>query len=52
MDELATLNKSEINALKSFISKDKINVRLPFGKRTQIMARRANFIGSTNKDNF
>ncbi|MFZ4680515.1 MAG: VapE domain-containing protein [Flavobacterium sp.] len=52
MDELATLNKTEINALKSFISKDKINVRLPFGKRTQIMARRANFIGSTNKDEF
>ena len=52
MDELATLSKAEINSLKSFISKDKINIRLPFAKRTSVHPRRANFIGSTNNDEF
>ncbi|HEV8506006.1 MAG TPA: VapE domain-containing protein [Chitinophagaceae bacterium] len=52
MDELATLSKSDINGLKSFLSKDRINVRLFFGKKTTIMPRRANFLGSTNKDEF
>ncbi len=52
MDELATLSKVEINALKSFLSKDKVNVRLPYDSRTTIRPRRANFIGSTNKDEF
>ncbi len=52
MDELATLNKVELNSLKSFTSKDKISVRLPYSKRAQTMPRRANFIGSTNKDEF
>lgn len=52
MDELATLSKMELNMLKSFLSKDKINVRLPFASRTTQQPRRANFIGSTNKDEF
>ena len=52
MDELATLSKAEINTLKSFISKDKINIRLPFAKRSSVHPRRANFIGSTNNDEF
>lgn len=52
MDELATLSKVEINGLKSFLSKDKVNVRLPYDSRTTIRPRRANFIGSTNKDEF
>ncbi|QNA46130.1 VapE domain-containing protein [Lacibacter sediminis] len=52
MDELATLSKAEINSLKSFISKDKINIRLPFAKRSSVHPRRANFIGSTNNDEF
>jgi len=52
MDELATMSKIEINTLKSFLSKDKINVRLPYDSRTTIKPRRANFVGSTNKDEF
>jgi predicted P-loop ATPase len=52
MDELATLSKAEINILKSFISKDKVNIRLPFAKRASVHPRRANFIGSTNNDEF
>jgi hypothetical protein len=50
MDELATLSKAEINSLKSFISRDKTNVRLPFAKKATVMPRRASFIGSTNKE--
>jgi hypothetical protein len=52
MDELATLSKADLNMLKSFMSKDKINARLPFASRTTQQPRRANFIGSTNKDEF
>jgi hypothetical protein len=52
MDELSTLSKTELNSLKSVISKDKVNLRLPFAKRATTMWRRANFVGSTNKDEF
>lgn len=52
LDELSTMTKSDVNALKSFISKDKINVRLPYDRRATVRPRRANFIGSTNKDEF
>ena len=52
MDELSTLSRTELNSLKSVISKDKVNLRLPFAKRATTMWRRANFVGSTNKDEF
>ena len=52
IDELAICTKAEINVLKSFISKDKINVRLPYARRTSNHCRRASFIGSTNSDEF
>lgn len=52
MDELATLSKADKNTLKSFLSKDKVNVRMPYDAKTTIKPRRANFIGSTNKDEF
>ena len=52
MDELATFSKVEINGLKSFISKESIVARLPYGKRQTRMFRRASFVGSTNKDEF
>jgi predicted P-loop ATPase len=52
MDELATLNRAEINTLKSMISRNNVNVRLPYGRRQINLPRRANFVGSTNKDEF
>jgi len=52
LDELSTLSKVEINALKSLFSKDKINDRLPYDRRNSIIPRRANFIGSTNQAEF
>nr|WP_295666823.1 VapE domain-containing protein [Sphingomonas sp.] len=52
MDELATFNRSEINALKSMLSKASIKIRHPFGRKAILTSRRANFVGSTNKDSF
>jgi len=52
LDELSTLSRIEINALKSLFSKDKINDRLPYDRRNSIIPRRASFIGSTNQTEF
>lgn len=52
MDELATLNRSEINALKSVMSKDVFKGRLPYGAREVSLIRRANIVGSTNNIEF
>jgi predicted P-loop ATPase len=52
LDELSTLSKFEINALKSLFSKDKINDRLPYDRKNSIIPRRASFIGSTNQAEF
>lgn len=52
LDELSTLSKVEINALKSLFSKDKINERLPYDHRNSILPRRCSFIGSTNQVEF
>lgn len=52
LDELSTLSRVEINALKSLFSKDKINDRLPYDRRNSIIPRRASFIGSTNQTEF
>jgi len=52
LDELSTMNKVEINALKSIISKQNVKVRRPFDTRPSLMPRRASFIGNTNKDEF
>lgn len=48
LDELASLHKIEINALKTAISKDSIKIRRPYDKRANTYPRRANFVGSTN----
>lgn len=52
MDELATLNKSEINSLKAMFSRDVVKVRRPFERKAATTLRRANFVGSTNKTEF
>ena len=52
LDELAGLSKYDINQLKAKISMASINERLPYGHRRQFYPRRANFIGSTNTDEF
>lgn len=52
MDELATLNRAEINALKSIMSKDVFKGRLPYAARETCLVRRANIVGSTNNIEF
>lgn len=52
MDELATLNRAEINSLKSVMSKDIFKGRLPYGARETTLKRNANIFGSTNNVEF
>ncbi len=52
LDELATMERRDINTLKSMLSKDTVKVRKPYDKKPTISKRRANFFGSTNKDEF
>lgn len=52
LDELKQLSKSDINLLKSWISQDKVNVRLPYESRAQVVQRICSFVGSTNMNEF
>lgn len=52
LDELKQLSKSDINLLKSWISQDKVNVRLPYESRAQVVMRVCSFVGSTNMNEF
>lgn len=52
LDELSTLNRVEINSLKSILSKDKIKVRKPYERKASTFSRRCSFFGSTNKSEF
>jgi len=52
LDELAAMQKIELNALKSMLSRDTVKLRRPYAKRPTTDKRRANFFGSTNKDEF
>jgi hypothetical protein len=52
IDELSTLSKYDINALKSVMSKDRLKVRLPYGDRPEILKRRCSFVASTNRLEF
>jgi predicted P-loop ATPase len=52
LDELASMQKADLNALKSILSKDIVKVRRPYDRKPTVAKRRANFFGSTNKDEF
>lgn len=52
LDELSTLSKQDINALKSSFSRVNIRQRRPFDRTMSNMPRRSNFVGSTNKAEF
>lgn len=49
LDELQSFMTKDIEFVKALISKESINERLPYGKRSQRLIRRANFISSTNR---
>lgn len=52
LDELSVFSKRETNQLKAYISKDKINERLPYDRKNSIIQRVASFVGSTNMSTF
>lgn len=52
LDELSTLSKADITALKSYFSKDYIKVRRPYDATTTRAPRVTSFVGSTNEDEF
>lgn len=51
-DELAILTKTDVNVLKSFISKGSANVRLPYARKAELLHRISSFCGSTNRTEF
>lgn len=52
LDELKQFSNSDINVLKSWISQDKVNVRLPYESRSTVVQRVCSFVGSTNESEF
>lgn len=52
LDELATLSKADINALKSIISKVDVKIRRPYDRKATTSPRRCTFVGSTNQVEF
>jgi predicted P-loop ATPase len=52
LDELESLNKSEIGVLKEIITKTQIRMRKAYGHNNETMPRRASFIGSVNTAQF
>lgn len=52
LDELESLNKSEIGDLKALITKESIRIRKPYGIDSENYIRRASFAGSVNKGEF
>lgn len=52
MDELESLNRSELGTMKEMITKASIRMRRPYGYSTETMPRRASFAGSVNGKEF
>ncbi len=52
IDELSMMTKMDVNILKSFISKNTVNARLPYDRKSSLMHRTASFCGSTNRFDF
>ena len=52
LDELDGISRKDLNGLKALFSMDEIRVRLPYARREETVQRTANFIGSTNEENF
>lgn len=52
LDELESLNSNDINAMKSFITRQRISLRAAYGRYQANYVRRASFLGSVNHDKF
>jgi predicted P-loop ATPase len=47
--ELAGFNRTDVNVAKSVISREVDNIRLPYGRRSEIIPRQCTLVGSSNK---
>jgi predicted P-loop ATPase len=52
LDELATFSKSDINAIKTYFSLEKVKDRPPYGEKPITFNRTASFFASTNNKEF
>lgn len=52
LDELESLKSNEVSALKSFMTREKINVRSAYARYKSKYTRRASFLGSVNEQEF
>lgn len=52
LDEMATLNRSEIESIKSRLTQEQIVLRRAYGKAEIQLKRRASFCGSINREEF
>lgn len=52
LSELNGLSKSEMSAVKQFLSKSEDIFRAPYGRRSDLYPRRCVFFGTTNDDEF
>ena len=52
LDELETLNKSEIGEMKELITKGTIRQRLPYARNNSSLIRQSSFVGSVNNGQF
>lgn len=52
IDELANLNKSDIDATKRYLSQSFTRMRLPYDRNFSELKRNASFFGTTNKEEF
>lgn len=52
LDELESLRSNDINAIKSYITRQRISERKSYGRNKTRFIRRASFLGSVNDDKF
>jgi len=52
IDELSVMSKTDVNILKAFISKNTVNARLPYDRKSSLMYRTSSCCGSTNRSDF
>jgi len=52
LDEMQAFNRSDIESIKSKITQDKVELRLPYAKADIKAWRRASFCGSVNREEF
>lgn len=52
LGELSSLNRSEVEHMKAFITQTTDRIRAPYGKRVEEFPRQCIFVGSTNQDEY